>query len=84
MKTEKEIFEKVKEYLFREEGESDVKMKNSFSWDFNMTSLDKIELCIKLEREFGIEIPDETAMNFELVEDLIKYIQKELSKKEDE
>lgn len=40
-----------------------------------MDSLDVIEFIMKMEEEFGIEIPDEEAEKFKTVFDVVNYIQ---------
>ncbi|HMI76765.1 MAG TPA: acyl carrier protein [Buchnera sp. (in: enterobacteria)] len=54
--------------------ESDIHNTNSFLEDLNADSLDSIELIMKLEEEFKIDIPDEVSESFDTVEKVIKYI----------
>jgi len=44
--------------------------------DLGLDSLDQVEFIMKLEEEFGIEIPDEAAEKVKTVDDAIKYIEK--------
>jgi NADH dehydrogenase (ubiquinone) 1 alpha/beta subcomplex 1, acyl-carrier protein len=39
-----------------------------------LDSLDAVEICLQLEEEFGIQIPDSEADNILSVADAIKYI----------
>ena len=57
--------------------ESEVYNTSSFSDDLNADSLDSIELIMRLEEEFKIDIPDEIAENFDTVEKVIEYIKKQ-------
>lgn len=49
--------------------------------DFDMDSLDSVELIMALEEEFDIEIPDEDADNLLTVKDIVEYIIKKTMKK---
>ena len=40
-----------------------------------LESMDFIELLMAIEEEFDIEIPDEDAEKFQLVGDLVKYVE---------
>ncbi|MCU7611387.1 acyl carrier protein [Anaplasma capra] len=42
--------------------------------DFNLDSLDLVDLIMSLEEKFSIEIPDEDAQGLETVDDICKYI----------
>lgn len=46
----------------------------TFVDDFNADSLDVVELIMKVEEEFDIEIPDEQAEKLLTVEDVVKFI----------
>jgi len=47
----------------------------AFVDDLGADSLDTVELVMKLEEEFEIEIPDEDAAGIRTVGDAIKYLQ---------
>lgn len=56
----------------------EVKPETNFHRDFALDSLDSIELCMKIEKEFNIAIADEyweTACTVEDIEKLIKTLQ---------
>ena len=42
--------------------------------DLNADSLDMVELVMKLEEEFGIEIPEEKVPELKTVDDLVDFI----------
>ena len=44
--------------------------------DLEADSLDAVEIIMAIEEEFGIEIPDEEAEKFQLVGDLVNYVDK--------
>lgn len=59
--TREEIEKKVGEIIADKLGidESELKPESVLSTDFMADSLDAVEICIDLEKEFGIEIEDE-------------------------
>ena len=72
-----EIEEKVKEIIVEQLGvkSSDVSASASFVDDLGADSLDTVELVMKFEEDFDIEIPDEDAEQIQTVQDAINYIQ---------
>ena len=69
-------FEKVKDVILDKLGveESQITMEASFVDDLGADSLDTVELTMELEEEFGIEIPDDDAVNITTVGAAVKYI----------
>ena len=55
-------------------------LKDSTWDDMGMDSLDKIELLMDLEDEFGITIPDEVMVYLETFGEVIEYIERQVSK----
>jgi acyl carrier protein len=72
MSIDKRVREIVAEQLERDVNE--VKNEASFIDDLGADSLDIVELVMKMEEEFGIEIPDEEAEKIKTVNDVIQYI----------
>jgi acyl carrier protein len=72
------IDEKVKQIIVEELGveESEVTPNARFVDDLGADSLDTVELVMRFEEEFGIEIPDEDAEKIASVRDAIEYIDK--------
>ncbi len=72
-----EIEQKVKEIIVEQLGvkSSDVAADASFVDDLGADSLDTVELVMKFEEDFDIEIPDEDAEQIQTVRDAINYIQ---------
>lgn len=72
-----EIFEKVKtviaEELEVEEGQ--ITMESLIVDDLGADSLDVVELIMRLEENFEIEIPDEDAEKIQSVGDAVKFIE---------
>ncbi len=48
----------------------------SFVDDLNLDSLDIVELMMKMEDEFGVEIPEEDAEGLKTVQDVVTYLSK--------
>ncbi|MBP2674791.1 MAG: acpP [Deltaproteobacteria bacterium] len=72
MSIEKKVREIVAEQLERDVNE--VKGESSFIEDLGADSLDIVELVMKMEEEFSIEIPDEEAEKIKTVNDVVNYI----------
>ena len=80
---EMEIAAKVKE-LIKDKlsvDEADIKDEASFTGDLGADSLDIVEFVMDLEKEFGIEIPDDEAEKIQTVGDAIKYIEEHTAQK---
>ncbi len=76
-----DIEAKVKELIVEELGvsESEVKPEANFIEDLGADSLDTVEFVMKLEEEFGIEIPDEDAEKLTTVGKVIDYLKEKTS-----
>ncbi len=72
MPVEQRVREIVAEQLERDVNE--VTNMASFIDDLGADSLDIVELVMKMEEEFGIEIPDEEAEKIKTVNDVVQYI----------
>lgn len=72
MPVEKKVKEIVAEQLGKDV--SEVTTNASFIDDLGADSLDIVELVMKMEEEFGIEIPDEEAEKIKTVNDVVEYI----------
>ncbi len=72
MSVEQRVREIVAEQLERDVNE--VTNTSSLVEDLGADSLDVVELVMKMEEEFGIEIPDEEAEKIKTVNDVIQYI----------
>lgn len=53
---------------------SKITMETSFTDDLNLDSLDIVELMMKMEDEFGVEIPEEEAEGLKTVKDVVNYL----------
>jgi len=72
MSVEQRVREIVAEQLERDVNE--VTNAASLIDDLGADSLDVVELVMKMEEEFGIEIPDEEAEKIKTVNDVVQYI----------
>ncbi len=72
----KEVETRVKAIIVEQLGvkEDDVSVDASFVEDLGADSLDTVELVMKFEEDFDIEIPDEDAEKILTVSDAIAYI----------
>ena len=75
-----DILSKVKEIIVNELSvdEAQITTEARFIEDLGADSLDTVELIMKFEEEFDIEIPDEDAENLTTVGKAIEYLQSKL------
>ncbi len=76
-----DIIAKVKEIIVEELGveESEVTMEASFIEDLGADSLDTVELIMKFEEEFEIDIADDEAEKLTTVGKAIDYLKSKIS-----
>ncbi len=76
-----DIIAKVKEIIVEELGveESEVTMEASFIEDLGADSLDTVELIMKFEEEFEIDIADDDAEKLTTVGKAIDYLKSKIS-----
>ena len=55
---------------------SKITTTSSFVEDLKLDSLDIVELMMKMEDEFGVEIPEEEAEGLKKVQDVVQYLEK--------
>ena len=74
-------FEKIRDIIVEQLSvdESMVTMDTNLMKDLEADSLDAVEIIMAIEEEFDIEIPDEDAEKFQLVGDLVKYVDDNLN-----
>ncbi|MBD5192645.1 MAG: acyl carrier protein [Barnesiella sp.] len=78
-----EVASKVKEIIVDLLGadESKVTETASFTTDLGADSLETVDLIMKLEQEFDIEIPEDKANTITTVGQAIDYVQKAVAEK---
>lgn len=71
------IFEKIKEIIMEQLDVSAdaVAMDTNLMKDLEADSIDAVEIIVGIEEEYGIEIPDEDAEEFETVGDIVNYVE---------
>ena len=71
------VEQKVKEIICEQLGmsEEEVTLDASFIEDLGADSLDLVELVMRFEEEFDIEIPDEDAEKIQSVRDAYAYVE---------
>ncbi len=76
------VADKVKQIIVEQLGvdEGQVDPTASFVDDLGADSLDIVELVMKFEEDFELDIPDEDAANIKTVKDAIDYIEKKKGK----
>lgn len=53
-----------------------INLETNFVDDLNLDSLDIVELMMKMEDEFGVEIPEEDAEGLKSIKDVVTYLEK--------
>lgn len=76
-----DTFENVKSVIAEEleVAEDQIEMTSMIVDDLGADSLDVVELIMRLEEKFDVEIPDEEAEKIQTVGDAVNYIQNRLS-----
>jgi acyl carrier protein len=76
------VADKVKQIIVEQLGvdEGQVDPTASFVDDLGADSLDIVELVMKFEEDFELDIPDEDAENIKTVKDAVDYIEKKNGK----
>lgn len=71
------FFDKIKEIIVEQLNvdESTVTMDTNLMKDLEADSLDAVEIIMAIEEEYDIEIPDEEAEKFQIVADLVNYVE---------
>ncbi len=72
-----DIFDQVKALIAEEleVDEAQINMESMIVDDLGADSLDVVELIMRLEEKFGVEIPDDEAEKIQTVGDAVKYVE---------
>ena len=75
------IFKNVQEIISEQMNYSPEKvtLNSELGYDFDIVSLDKVELFTNIEAAYHIQIEDEAADNVETVQDLVDLIEAKIS-----
>ena len=81
--TDDEIIARIKKVITNHAGidESKIKMETSFYDDLNADSLDIIELILRFEEAFKIDMSDEASLELKTVDDMFNYVKDKLAAK---
>ena len=76
------VFEKVRDIVVEELSvdAAQVTPNATFMEDLGADSLDVVELVMRFEEEFDVEIPDEDAEKIQTVSQAVKYIEEKTEK----
>ncbi len=72
------MFDKIKDIIEVQldvVGQNKITMTSSMTGDLKADSLDAAQIIMAIEDAFDIEIPDDTALNFQTVEDIVTYVE---------
>ena len=83
---EEEIITKVKELISINLGidKQIINLDSDIMKDLGADSLDVVELIMKFEESFELNIPDEEVANIKTVKNIVDYISKTLNKEKEE
>lgn len=71
------IFDKIRE-IIAEQLDADpniITMETNLMKDLEADSLDAVEIIMAIEQEYGIEVPDDMAESFVMVENIVNFIE---------
>jgi len=74
------VFDKVRDLIADQLGvdADEITMDTNLMKDLEADSLDAVEIIMAIEEEFGIEIPDEQAEEFQVVSAIVKYVEESI------
>ena len=71
------VFEKVRDIIAEQldVDKNSITPETNLMKDLEADSLDAVEIIMAIEDEYGIEIPDEQAEEFQVVQTIVEYIE---------
>lgn len=74
------VFDKIKELIVDQLGveEDSITVTTHLMKDLEADSLDAVEIIMAIEDEFGLEVPDEDAEKFQIIGDIVKYVEEKM------
>ncbi len=71
------VFEKVRDIIAEQldVDKNSITPETNLMKDLEADSLDAVEIIMAIEDEYGLEIPDEQAEQFQVVQAIVKYIE---------
>jgi len=74
------VFEKIANMISEQLGidVSEITMETNLITDLNADSLDAVEVLTQIEEEYGIEIPDDMTEEFQVVGNIVDFVEKNM------
>lgn len=71
------VFEQIRDIIAEQLGAeaSNITPETNLMKDLEADSLDAVEIIMAIEDTFGVEIPDDQAERFQLVKNLVEYVE---------
>lgn len=72
------MFDKIKDIIEEQldiVGKGKISIESSMADDLKADSLDAAQIIMAIEEEFDIEIPDDTALAFRTIKDILSYVE---------
>lgn len=72
------MFVKIKDIIEEQldiVGQGKITVDSSMTDDLKADSLDAAQIIMAIEEEFDIEIPDDTALSFRTIKDILTYVE---------
>tara|TARA_Y100001933_G_scaffold231230_1_gene248908 strand:- start:690 stop:917 length:228 start_codon:yes stop_codon:yes gene_type:complete len=72
------MFDKIKDIIEEQldiVGQGKITAESSMTDDLKADSLDAAQIIMAIEEEFDIEIPDDTALSFRTIQDILSYVE---------
>ena len=71
------VFEKIRDIIADQLGAeaSEITLETNLMKDLEADSLDAVEIIMAIEDTFGVEIPDEQAEHFQVVKNLVDFVE---------
>ena len=75
------VFDRIREIIAEQLNIDDLEeitLDTSLTKDLEADSLDAVEIIMAIEDEYEIEIPEEEAEQFQVVRNLVKYVEEQI------
>ncbi|MDO5331465.1 MAG: acyl carrier protein [Bacillota bacterium] len=71
------VFEKIRDIIADQLGvdADEITLETNLMKDLEADSLDAVEIIMAIEDEFGVEIPDDQAEHFQVVKNLVDFVE---------
>lgn len=71
------VFEKIRDIIAEQLGvdANDITLETNLMKDLEADSLDAVEIIMAIEDEFQVEVPDDQAEHFQVVKNLVDFVE---------